>query len=252
MDTLIQRVAGHLEHAHRLLFVTGAGLSADSGLPTYRGIGGLYDGPNTDELPIEVLLSGPMYQRDPSRTWKYISQLEAACRGAEPNRGHRVIANLETSFDVVVLTQNVDGLHHAAGSSRVIEIHGALRRLRCPACTWRDEVSDYAALEAVPRCPICEGIIRPDVVLFEEMLPEVALDTWSEEANRGFDMVFSVGTSSLFPYIIEPVWMAAQRGLPTVEINPASTDLSSVVDVHLQLRAAEALDALAKALGLDP
>ena len=138
-----------------VLFVTGAGLSADSGLPTYRGIGGLYERTGTDDgVPIERALSGPMFRRRPELCWKYIHQIEASCRGAEPNLAHRVIAALEGRLPrVVTLTQNVDGLHARAGSRDLIEIHGNLRELRCTACPWTDRVEDYADLPPLPRCP---------------------------------------------------------------------------------------------------
>jgi NAD-dependent deacetylase len=244
-----ERAAGILREARRVLFVTGAGLSADSGLPTYRGVGGLYaDGQTEAGVPVEVALSGPMFQMRPDLTWQHITRIEAACRDAQPNRGHEVIAEFETHAEVVVLTQNVDGFHRAAGSTRVVEIHGAIHRLRCTSCSWRDEVEDFAELSPVPKCPRCGAVIRPDVVLFEEMLPEEALDDLRAEARRGFDAVFSVGTSSLFPYIIEPVISAAQRSIPTVEVNPGRTELSELVEVKLEERAAVALDAVAARL----
>lgn len=236
-------VARIVREARRLLFVTGAGLSADSGLPTYRGVGGLYEDGHTEEgVPVEVALSGSMFQMRPELTWHHILRIEAACRGARPNRGHEVIAELEAQAEVVVLTQNVDGFHPAAGSSRVIEIHGAIHRLRCTSCAWRDQVDDFSDLGALPRCPGCGGLIRPDVVLFDEMLPEAELEKLRDEASRGFDAVFSVGTSSLFPYIVEPVLTAARRGVPTIEVNPGETELSALVDIRLPERAAVALE----------
>jgi NAD-dependent deacetylase len=233
-----------IEEAQRVLFVTGAGLSADSGLPTYRGVGGLYESEPSDDLPIEVALSGPMFEAQPELTWRHIGTIEAACRHARPNRGHEVIAQLERMAEVVVFTQNVDGFHRAAGSSQVVEIHGAIHRLRCPVCTYRTEVADYAGLADVPTCPKCSAIIRPDVVLFEEMLPLDALARWEAHAAPGFDLVFSVGTSSLFPYVVAPVVEAIRAGVRTIEINPGSTDLSGHVDLHLKEKAAIVLDGL--------
>lgn len=245
MRDLYERTADLLRGARRVLFVTGAGLSADSGLPTYRGVGGLYhDGETEHGMPVEEALSGPMFAQRPEITWKHITDIEGACRGARPNRGHEVIAELEQRCEVVVFTQNVDGLHRAAGSTRVVEVHGAIHRLRCTRCDWRDEVEDYADLAPLPTCPRCSAVIRPDVVLFQEMLPEPVLEAWDAESAAGFDVVFSVGTSSLFPYILMPVVTAARRGVPTVEINPGTTTLSTVVDIHLQERAANALDAV--------
>ena len=113
----IDAAAELLAPAQHILFVTGAGISADSGLPTYRGVGGLYDDADTEDgLPIEVCLSGSMFRRDPARTWKYIREIERACRGARPNPAHELIAELERERERVwVLTQNVDGLHVAGG-----------------------------------------------------------------------------------------------------------------------------------------
>jgi len=243
------RIVVRLAEARRLLFVTGAGLSADSGLPTYRGVGGLYEDVETPEgFAIEEALSGSMMQRRPDVCWRHIMEIERAVRGAAPNPGHEVIARLSSRFDVVVLTQNVDGLHHAAGSRDIIDIHGDVRRLRCTACAHRRRVDDYAGLSCPPRCPDCDAVIRPDVVLFGEMLPPAKVDRLIIELDRGFDAVFSVGTSSLFPYIAEPVVHAAEAGGLTVEINPSDTIVSSVVEERIRARGAVSLSALEAAL----
>jgi NAD-dependent deacetylase len=249
---IVERVAARLAGARRLLFVTGAGMSADSGLPTYRGVGGLYDGIETqDGIPIEEALSGGAMRRDPALTWKYIMQIEQACRGAQPNPGHRAIAALEQRFaEVWVLTQNVDGLHREAGSQRIIDIHGDVRKLACTACAWRVEVSDYAGLSSPPRCPDCNAILRPEVVLFGEMLPLDKVAVLQRELERGFDAVFSIGTSSVFPYIAEPVIAARMTGALTVEINPGLSEVSDIVEERLAVGASDALSALAEVLGL--
>ena len=234
-----ERIIQDLRASHRVLFVTGAGISADSGLPTYRGVGGLYNDESTDEgLAIEDALSGTCLMTRPEITWKYLSQIEINCHRVQPNAAHQAIAALEKQREVVVLTQNIDGLHIKAGSSDVIEIHGTLERRFCMSC---GESANPADRSVPPRCARCGGIVRPQVVLFGEMLPESALDRLYAEMQRGFDMVFVVGTSAVFPYIAEPVLRAAQAGIPTVEINPAETRLSASVRHHLPLRAAAAL-----------
>lgn len=252
MSAQIQAVAAQLARASRVLFITGAGLSADSGLPTYRGVGGLYDDTDVDEgISIEEALSGRMLKYQPEICWKYIAQIEAACRGASPNPGHAIIAQMQTRFDTWVLTQNVDGFHGRAGSKQVIEIHGGTRTLLCTRarCGWtRADVPDYIGLELPPRCPDCGAIVRPDVVLFGEGLPRAALRTLETQLDLGFDVVFSVGTSSLFPYIAQPVFAAAARGALTVEINPGDTQISGRVAVHIRQGAAQALDAIWRAL----
>lgn len=242
----VDRVVDLLAQSRRLLFITGAGISADSGLPTYRGIGGLYNAETTeDELPIEELLSGDTMRRQPELTWKYLSQIEQACRGARSNRGHQVIAEMENRFErVVVLTQNVDGLHRQAGSRNVIDIHGDLHVLFCTRCPFRNIVTGYAGLALPPRCPQCQSFLRPDVVLFGEALPMPKVAQLYAEHENGFDLVFTIGTTSVFPYIAAPVVKAVMEGKPTVEINPGTSEVSRLVRVRLALGAAEALDAI--------
>ncbi len=242
----IDRIVEHLRRVRSILFVTGAGMSADSGLPTYRGVGGLYEGGATEEgVAIEEMLSGPMFRRRPEWTWKYLRQIEQACRGAKFNRGHAVIAEMEQHFPRVwTLTQNVDGFHRDAGSKNVIAIHGELRQIRCTSCAHQETVSDYGHLPDLPSCGSCSAILRPDVVLFGEMLPETGIRQLKAELREGFDLVFSVGTTSVFPYISFPVELALQRDKPTVEINPGTTQVSALVRYRLALGAAVALDAI--------
>lgn len=245
-DSAIEKAARLLAEAREVLFITGAGISADSGLPTYRGIGGLYaQAPTEDGLTIEEALSGPVFARDPALTWKYIRQIEQACRGASHNLAHRRIAELEQRLPRVwVLTQNVDGLHRAAGSEHVIDIHGDIHDLHCTKCRWEARVEDYAGLAPLPRCPECGAVARPRVVLFGEMLPGAAVDELEHQLMRGFDLVVSCGTSSLFPYIAQPVVHSRALGRPTIEINPGDTIVSELADVRVKLRASEAMQAI--------
>jgi NAD-dependent deacetylase len=252
IDEKLDAVASFLKKARSVLFITGAGISADSGLPTYRGIGGLYEDADTPEgIPIEDALSGEMMRRNPGLTWKYIHQIESSSRGASFNRAHAVLAEAERRFERVwVLTQNVDGLHRKAGSRNVLDIHGDVHDLACTEteCDYRESVEDYSGLEPLPRCPRCGAVVRPEVVLFGELLPMDKVAAMEREVRRGFDVVFSIGTTSVFPYIARPVLEATLRGIPTVEINPGPTIVSGEVDVKLPLRAAEACDALWKRL----
>ena len=253
IEAALDAVAEHLRDARTALFITGAGISADSGLPTYRGVGGLYDSEETDEgLSIEEALSGDVFATRPDITWKYLIQIEENCRGAMPNAAHRAIACLDAHLDrVMVFTQNVDGLHRAAGSCEIIEIHGNLQELVCTACPHEEEATDFAGREIPPRCPVCGGVLRPKVVLFGEALPEEPLDRFIDALQKGFDIVFSIGTSSIFPYITQPVVFAAASGIPTVEINPSQTQLSDIVDYYLPLGAAEAMTAILDRIGID-
>jgi len=244
----VEQVVGHLKKVNSILIITGAGLSADSNLPTYRGVGGLYNDNAEDGMPIEEALSGHMLRTRPGLPWKYISQIEKSCRGAVFNRGHEIIAALEARFSKVwVLTQNVDGFHQEAGSKNVIDIHGNINTLLCTGCSYREEVQDYSHLDLPPYCKSCGAVIRPDVVLFGEMLPMDKVARLQKLLDQGFQMVFTIGTSSLFPYIVEPVLDAKRWNTPTVEINPGETDLSRMVDIKITAGAAEALDAIWKA-----
>lgn len=245
----IDGIIAHLAVAKRIAFITGAGISAESGLPTYRGIGGLYNEMTIDEgLPIEEILSGEFFAREPAITWKYLLEIERACRGAAPNAAHRLIAMLEDRFEVCVITQNVDGFHRLAGSSNVIELHGALRELCCIGCGARSSSQSFESLALPPRCAVCRNVLRPDVVLFGEMLPPMAVAHYEREARRGFDAVFAVGTTAVFPYIHGPVLAAAREGKLTVEINPDRTLLSDHVSKRLACGALVALQALVRAL----
>lgn len=248
MEQAIIRVAQAIEQAERILIITGAGLSADSGLPTYRGLGGLYNGHTDEGLPIEAALSGSMLQRDPALCWKYLAELGKACLSAQPNAGHRAIAELQRRKpECWLLTQNIDGYHRAAGSpaERLIEIHGELAPLYCQSCGAVDpQLAEHLSRPLPPKCRQCGGVLRPPVVLFEEMLPERAIGTLYAELRKGFTVVISIGTSASFPYIVEPVLRTRQAGGFTAEINPTRTDLSAAVDVHLQSRALDVLPEL--------
>ena len=246
----IRKIIQLLKGCQSIFFITGAGISADSGLPTYRGIGGLYNDKATEEgIPIETALAGETLQNHPEITWKYLSQIEKNCRQAKFNRAHQVIAEMERYFKRVwVLTQNIDGFHSAAGSKNVIEIHGNMRKLRCMKCRWRAKVKDYSQITQIPPlCPECKGVVRPEVVFFGEMLPEYECQVLSEELTQGFDIYFSIGTTSVFSYIQQPIIEAKLLKRPTIEINPAHTEVSGLVDIKINLGAAEALDKIWKA-----
>ncbi len=243
---LIEQVVELLRRSSSILFITGAGLSADSGLPTYRGIGGLYENRDPDEnIPIEALLSREGIVARPELTWKYLLLIEQAGRSATPNRGYEVIAEMESRFERVwVLTQNVDGFHRRAGSRNVIDIHGDLHQIRCMRCTFGQLVPDYTEFSIPPRCPDCRGLLRPNVVLFGERLPARQLAAYQEETRRGFDLVISIGTTSVFPYIAGPVLDAYHLRKPSVEINPCETDVTEFVTVKIPYRAAPVLDVI--------
>ncbi len=243
---VITAVVDELLQAQSVLFITGAGVSAESGIPTYRGIGGLYNAGTTDEgLAIEEILSSYMLRENPALCWKYLAQIGLAVQGAKHNRAHEVMAEMESHFDRLwVLTQNVDGFHRAAGSKKLVEAHGSMHSLSCMGCKHRVLVDEFKTLEIPPKCPRCPALLRPDVVLFGELIEGPGIENLQTELDRGFDIVFSVGTTSVFPYIQAPLYMAQAAGNATVEINPSQTDVSHMVDYRIQAPAVEALQAI--------
>lgn len=234
-----------LANAQRVAVLSGAGMSADSGLPTYRGSHGLYNAIEIEQhMPIEEILHAYTLARNPALTWKYIAQIDAACRAAGPHDGHRVLAAWDARFELWVVTQNVDGFHRTAGSRNLIELHGNLARLYCCACRADFANLDFDLRELPPRCRHCDGLVRPEIVLFGEQLPQAAIRDYERELARGFDVMIAIGTTAAFPYIVEPVRSATARGCVTVEINLDHTALSDDVNHHLQGPAREVLMAL--------
>ncbi len=249
-SAIINKIVDILKYLDNILFITGAGISADSGLPTYRGIGGLYhENMTQDGIPIEEALSGDMMSRKPKITWKYIQQIESSSRKARFNSAHKIISDLEKKFKRVwVLTQNVDGFHKDAGSKNIIDIHGDIHNLNCTNCSYSETVKDYSNLQIPPHCVECNGMLRPGIVLFGELLPLEKLAILERELMKNFDIIFSIGTTSIFPYISSPVAQAVHRGIPTVEINPGRTEISDIVDYRLEMKAKDALQKINKRL----
>lgn len=203
-------------------------------------------------MPIEEALSGGMLLARPELCWKYLAQIGRAVLGSTFNRGHEVLAEMERHFaHTCVLTQNIDGYHRAAGSQNVIDIHGDMHSLRCTACDYRRSVdaANVAGLTIPPACPRCGQLVRPDVVLFGELLPAEKVERLMAELAAGFDVVFSIGTTSVFPYVAEPVRLARASGWTTVEINPDQSEVSPLVEFRLPLGAAVALEAVWRRYG---
>lgn len=201
-------------------------------------------------------VSGPTLQRQPALCWKYLAEIGRACLRAEPNAGHFAIAEWQRQRPGTwLLTQNIDGFHRRAGSppERLIEIHGELAPLSCMACGEIDRRPLASLLDEPlpPRCEVCTGVLRPAVVLFEEMLPERALARLQEQSRIGFDAVLVVGTTASFGYILEPTWRARQSGGLVVEVNLQPTDISPLANLSLQGRAADVLSHLLRHISSD-
>lgn len=251
MSKLPDELAGLLAGARHVGVITGAGISSESGIPTYRGIGGLYDDPEHGNDIIDAL-SGDTLKKDPDRTWRAVGELARHATGAQPNEGHRALVEIEQHVEqFVLLTQNVDGLHQLAGSRNVIPVHGSIRATACMDCGLRGTLADdeLRAIESAPRCSHCEGTLRPAAVLFGEMLSaEVVQRMYEEFSLYPPDVLLVVGTSALFPYIMSPVLEARRAGRLTVEVNPERTYLSSEVRYHLAGKAGYYLPLLSSAI----
>jgi len=213
---------------------TGAGVSAESGIPTFRGEGGLWRNFRAEELA-----TPEAFARDPALVWEWYEWRRGLVRAAEPNAAHRAIAALS---DAVVVTQNVDALHARAGSADVVELHGNLFRVRCTR-----EQRVRAAPEAFdvlpPRCE-CGALLRPDVVWFGEMLPYDAVARASQ-LMRGADLVLIIGTSGI---VYPAAGLVALCGGTTVEINPQASALSSHCTYAIAATAAAATPPLVEAI----
>ncbi|QIN80770.1 NAD-dependent protein deacylase [Rubrobacter marinus] len=233
-----------LRRARSVAVLTGSGVSAESGVPTFRdaqtGLWARYE-------PQE-LATPEAFERDPGLVWEWYEWRRDLVRAAKPNPGHRALTELERrvpSFSLA--TQNVDGLHRRAGSESVLELHGNIMRSKCSVEGMEAEPREGD--ESVPPlCPGCGGFLRPDVVWFGEALPEDAFAAASGAA-RGCDVFLSAGTSSLVYPAASLPYEAARSGALLVEINPDDTPLTQHADHALRGRAGEVLPALVAALG---
>jgi NAD-dependent protein deacetylase/lipoamidase len=242
LDDGIRELARRIRARPRITAVTGAGVSAASGIPTFRGPGGLWRNFRPEELA-----TPEAFARDPKTVWEWYAWRRELVARSRPNRAHEVLAAwsrhyMEPGFTLV--TQNVDGLHERAGTRDVIRYHGSLWELRCwEGCagspeSWPDDTAELP--EIPPRCPFCGGLARPGVVWFGEPIPAKARRA-AEEATA-CDLFLAIGTSSLVYPAAALAGEAASRGAFTVEINPEATPASAGVDLVLPGPAEEVLD----------
>jgi len=227
--------------ANNVLVLTGAGVSAESGVPTFRGGGqsAVWKG-----MPFEVISSAQMLARDLPAVWEWFNYRRSLLAELKPNAAHTTIANWQERFsDLSVVTQNVDGLHQAAGSRDVIELHGSVWRARCFDCDARYSLNELNCDEGVPSCFDCGGNLRPDVVLFGEMLPPGAFERAADAAQR-CELCLVVGTSAVvYPAASIPE-IAKSNGAYLVEVNPERTPLSEFCDEVVTGKAGEVLPQL--------
>ena len=260
MDDMIARVAELIRTAQGIVVLTGAGISAESGLRTFRSA-------SKTDLPADMqalwkefdpmkLATPEAFDADPAGVSKWYDWRRLGCLAAEPNPGHKSLAEIERgatgrAAQFTLLTQNVDRLHQKAGSRRVVELHGSIIRWRCTSC----ETKVTPGLEPMPafpqRSPCCprdrEAILRPDVVWFGEALPFDALRA-TDEALATCDLFLSIGTSSVVHPAASFIQIAADNGAHTVEINPEATPISRMVNFSLRGKSGDVLPRIVRAL----
>ena len=238
MNIPVELVA-FLRKAERVAVLTGAGISQESGLRTFRDA---QTGHWATHRP-EDLATPEAFQRNPKLVWDWYTMRREKIRDAQPNPAHYALVEMARHIpDFCLVTQNVDGLHLKAGSPSVIELHGNLGRVKCSSCGQQAQAWDDAS-EDVPRCELCGALLRPDVVWFNESLPREALEI-AIEAARSCQVFFSVGTSGIVQPAASLAFGARNRGAVVVEVNAEPTPLTPKTDFALHGKAGEILPAL--------
>ncbi len=232
-----------LSRCKRCVVLTGAGMSAESGVPTFRGDEGLWR-----KFRPEELANVDAFMANPELVWEWYNWRRKLMAEVEPNPGHFAITAMEKWFEhFAMITQNVDGLHRAAGTQSILELHGNIARNKCLDCHRPFEIEGEIDSGQIPTCPKCGGKIRPDVVWFGEMLDSETIQSAFSEAERA-DVFFSIGTSAVVhPAASLPV-TAKRQGAVLVEINPERTPLSELADFHFSACSGELLPSLMDAL----
>ena len=235
-DVEISRAVEILRPARRVLAFTGAGVSAESGVATFRGAGGLWEGRS-----IEEVASPEGFRADPIKVWRFYEERRRNVARARPNPAHTVLAKWRDRFERYTLaTQNVDGLHQAAGSRGVLELHGSLWRVRCTSCgTERDDLL-VPLPQLPPLCAVCGAVERIGVVWFGEFLPPDVMAA-AQEAAEACDVLVVVGTSAVVYPAAGLVGIAAEAGAKVIEVNPEASALAHLADATLRAPAGEVL-----------
>lgn len=215
-----------IKNSKKIVFVTGAGISQESGIPTFRGKDGLWR--KYDAMKLATI---DAFYDNPKLVWEWYNERIKNIFAAEPNLGHKIIAELENFVKVVVLTQNIDGLHQRAGSTEVLELHGSIVKIKCTVCNFKKKIlSEF--IDIPPLCK-CGNILRPDVVWFGEYLPQ---DVWQQAIIHASkcDVMIIVGTSLVVsPANTLPIY-AKQNNAILIEINPEETIMSEDMDLSIR------------------
>ncbi|MGB7294612.1 MAG: NAD-dependent deacylase [Candidatus Aminicenantales bacterium] len=234
-----------LRGSPKIAVLTGAGISAESGIPTFRGEDGLWK-----KFRAEELATPQAFYRDPALVWQWYDWRRGIIASKEPNAGHLALARWENHFPhFVLITQNVDGLHRRAGSQDVLELHGNIWEVRCTKEGTIAENYESPLKSIPPLCPACGSMLRPNVVWFGESLPAETLEE-AYAASASCDLMFVIGTSAFVQPAASLPLLAAQRGVPVVEVNPVPTPLTSSADFVFQGKAGEILPLINERLAI--
>jgi NAD-dependent deacetylase len=239
------RLTELLERRRPCVVLTGAGISTESGIPDFRSAGGIWARYDPTEVGhIDAL------RRDPARVWEFYASRLGALGEAQPNNGHRALAELEERGWIrAVITQNVDDLHQRAGSREVVEVHGSLREAECIRCGVRVPIEDALASLPLPPCPECGEILKPSVVMFGELLPAAAVERAQELAAEA-GLLLVVGSSLEVHPIAGLPGRTIEAGGALAIVNRGSTPWDSRADLVIDNSAGETLSGLAAALGM--
>ncbi len=236
LETSVVQAAQTLRAAEHVVVLTGAGVSAESGVPTFRGAGGLWEGRR-----VEDVASPGAFGADPVAVWRFYEERRRKLAGVKPNPAHEVLARWQDRFpSFTLVTQNVDGLHQAAGSRVVLELHGSIWRVRCTSCGREREERTVPLPALPPLCPECQSLERPAVVWFGELLPQEVTAT-AVAAVEGCDVLMVVGTSAVVYPAAGLVAVAADARARVIEVNPEASAQAHLADVALRGPAGQVL-----------
>jgi len=233
---MFESISDQIKNYKKIVFVTGAGISQESGIPTFRGKDGLWR--NYDPMKLATI---DAFYENPKLVWEWYNERRGNIFQAQPNPGHNAIAELEKYAQVMVLTQNIDGLHKKAGSSNILELHGSIVKIKCSVCDYNEEI--LTEISNFPPICKCGNILRPDVVWFGEPLPQ---DVWQNAIKFASqcDLMVIVGTSlAVSPANTLPLY-AKQNNATLIEINPEKTEMSEEMDENIRNTSVETLPKL--------
>ncbi|MDZ4722454.1 MAG: NAD-dependent deacylase [candidate division Zixibacteria bacterium] len=243
---MLQELAGIIPRCRNAVVLTGAGISAESGVPTFRGSQGLWG-----KFKPEELATIEAFTANPKIVWEWYNWRRELVARITPNPGHYAFVALAEHFTrFTLITQNVDGLHQSAGSSDVLELHGNISRNKCVLCPIPINIDYSVDPSHIPQCK-CGGMIRPDVVWFGEFLPEHVVENAFEKASQS-DIFFTIGTSALVHPAASLALVAKQHGAIIVEINPEETAISKLADFRFASKSGELLPELVALLAQEP